>query len=116
MEPDIQNQMRSSLHKAIQEAPNSPDCELLYKVRLDQHQATGRTVHYREGSVIPKPAWLGIGQFAGKPGYYLFYYDDADEILTDTYHDQLQGAFDQAQFEFEVTSVDWDQTNSNRAQ
>lgn len=111
MESDIQNSMRSSLRKAIEEASHAPDFELLYKIRLDRHQATGKAIHYKDGAIIPKPAWLGIGQFAGQPGYYLFYYDDADAILTDTYHDQLKGAFEQAEFEFDVTSIDWERVN-----
>lgn len=86
-----------------------PDYSLLRRVRLDpSHQPTGRTRHYLGEEELPPPVELRIVQYPGDSGYYLFYCDDSGTELTDTYHDSLEEAFDQAEWEFQVRPDEWE--------
>jgi hypothetical protein len=40
-------------------------------------------------------------------GFYLFSLNDADEGLTDTWHEELDDAFAQAEYEFGLSRDDW---------
>ena len=80
----------------------------LYEARLQsKHSATGNTWPYVPGQTTGLPSKLCIAQYANDLGYYLFYYDDNDEELNDTYHDTLEGAKAQAKFEFGILDDDW---------
>ncbi|HEV2737135.1 MAG TPA: hypothetical protein VGU66_01020 [Candidatus Elarobacter sp.] len=48
-----------------------------------------------------------IAQIGSDPGYYLLYLDDAGKEMTDTYHDDLDGAFEQAMAEFGLAKEEW---------
>jgi hypothetical protein len=56
---------------------------------------------------MPRPAQLRIVQFANDPGFYLLYCTTGGEELTDTYHDTLDAAFGQAEWEFGVKRPEW---------
>jgi len=85
-------------------APHRP----LRYVRLGpQHQPTGKTRHYLGTRELPPPRELQIVQYAEDPGYYLLYYDEAGEELTDTYHDTLAEAMEQAEWEFGIRPGEW---------
>ena len=49
-----------------------------------------------------------IAQLSPDRGYYLLYLDEAGEEITDTYHDSLEQALDQAKWEFNVEPDEWD--------
>lgn len=49
-----------------------------------------------------------IAQLLPDPGYYLLYLDESGEEITDTYHDSLEKALDQAKWEFNVEPDEWD--------
>jgi hypothetical protein len=81
---------------------------LLREVRLGpEHRATGKTRHTRAGEEIQVPATLRIVQYDGDPGYYLLYLDTDCRELTDTWHETLDGAMEQASWEFQVKREDW---------
>lgn len=40
-------------------------------------------------------------------GFYLFSLDEAEEWVTDTWHESVDDAFDQAEFEFGLVRSDW---------
>jgi hypothetical protein len=82
----------------------STDREIILK---PSHQPTGRTQHFRDGTTLPSPHRLRITSFEGDPGFYLLYLDEAGRELTDTYHDTLEQAFEQAQWEFGVLPTEW---------
>lgn len=85
---------------------NQPN--LLRKVALvERHSRTGFTRHTRNGKAIPPPTELRIVQYSGGTGYYLFYCNESGEELTDTYHDTLDAAFEQARAEFGVEPSEW---------
>ncbi|MEU8181289.1 hypothetical protein AB0B86_11040 [Micromonospora sp. NPDC049047] len=91
-------------------APN-----ILAEVRLGpQHRPTGFTRHYygyADGHrvEVPHPVILRIAQYDGdEPRAYLFYCDDSGEEMTDTLHDSVAEAMEQATAEFGVQRYDWD--------
>lgn len=85
------------------------DARLLWRVRLRKgHEPTGMTRHYRGGTECAPPAELRIVQFQEDPGFYLLYCDDAGREVTDTYHETVNLAMAQAEFEFNVKPGDWE--------
>ncbi len=74
-----------------------------------KHRPTGRTRHYRDGALIQAPAALKIAKCLDSTGYYLLYLDQTGSELTDTYHESLEAAVDQAEWEFGVSRSDWKQ-------
>ena len=79
----------------------------LFRVTLDpfRHKSTGKTSHWLGSEELPAPSALCIAEL--ESAYYLLYLDDEGSELTDTYHESLQGAFAQAEFEFGVTQGEW---------
>jgi hypothetical protein len=71
------------------------------------HLPTGNTIHISEGREIPTPYKLQIAQYSDGNGFYLFYLNKENEVLTDTYHDSIIQAEEQAEFEFNVNGSDW---------
>jgi hypothetical protein len=82
------------------------------------HQTTGKTLH-RSGTIsqdgelipgpeLPAPHSLMIAQLSPDRGYYLLNLDEDGEEITDTYHDTLEQALDQAKWEFNVEPDEWD--------
>lgn len=82
---------------------------ILQTVRLQsRHIPTGYTRHYNGQEKLPSPAILQIVQFTTDPGFYLLYLDASGQELTDTYHETREGAFLQAQREFQVKLDEWE--------
>jgi hypothetical protein len=82
-----------------------------------QHVPTGKTRH-TQGSVTPEgvisgidlqtPSELMIAQIPPDYGYYLLYLDNQGNEITDTYHDTLEQALEQAKWEFQVEPIEWE--------
>jgi len=85
----------------------STEIILKQAVLSDRHIPTGRTVHHVGGTVAPTPAVLQIARYEGDPGFYLFYCSATGEVLTDTYHQTLDAALHQAEFEFGIRGSEW---------
>ena len=73
-----------------------------------KHQPTGKTVHYAGNNVLPTSHSLQIAQYLGDDGYCLFYLDEGGAELTDTFHDDVRSAMDQAKWEFGVEATEWE--------
>ena len=71
-----------------------------------EHTATGNTRHTVGGEPMPLPASLEIVDREGE-GFYLLYLDASGEEMTDTWHQTLDDAKHQAEFEFNVRPGDW---------
>ena len=85
-----------------------PEHVVLRRIVLKhRHQSTGNTRHYRDGRELPAPAALEIARYAGDAGFYLFYLDAAGDEITDTYHESMEDAVSQAEWEFVVGEVEW---------
>jgi hypothetical protein len=82
------------------------------------HRPTGNTRHPSgtisdEGELIRRPELLQphalmIAQLLPDPGYLLLYLDEDGEEITDTYHESLEKALDQANWEFNIEPNEWD--------
>jgi hypothetical protein len=72
-----------------------------------EHRPTGKTRHYG-ASELPPPSILKVVKYADDQGYYLFYCDMAGEEFTDTYHESLEAALAQAEWEFGVKPAEWE--------
>ena len=82
--------------------------KFLFYIKLaGKYEATGNTRHYAGNVLLPMPAELRIMQYTGASGFYLLYFDETGKEQTDTFHDTLQQAFHQAEFEFGVKENDW---------
>ncbi len=82
---------------------------VFWKVQVaGSHRPTGKTVHYSGGNILPSPSGLQIAQYPGDDGYYLFYLDENGEEITDTFHDDVRGAMEQAEWEFDVKPSEWE--------
>jgi hypothetical protein len=95
--------------------------KVLKKIVLSsRHKPTGNTKHYKTLEVdldkseislqkteIQPPHSLEIIQFKSDIDYYLIYKDEFDEELTDTYHETLESALKQAEWEFGIKLEDW---------
>jgi len=76
-------------------------------VLTNEHEATGNCRHYKVGEVLPDPHQLRIVQYDAGGGFYLLYLDYNGEELTDTFHDTLDAALQQAEWEFRVPPAAW---------
>ena len=91
------------------------DREVLQRVVLTtSHRPTGKTRHRRGEELIPPPAQLAIVRYRTDPGYYLLYLDERGEELTDTYHETVEKAMDQADWEFGVKPDEWEPARPDR--
>ena len=65
--------------------------------------------HYSNGDLLPRPTALSIAEYiGGSGGFYLFYLDEAGKEQTDTFHDTLEQAFNQAELEFNIKKNEWE--------
>ncbi len=69
--------------------------------------ATGNTRHFRDGQLLPLPAQLQIVKIPDSQGYYLLYLDKDGEEMTDTFHESVEDAMRQAEWEFNVKKEAW---------
>jgi hypothetical protein len=75
---------------------------------LDERvRPTGNTVHMLAGGVFPPFRGLAVIEEATGGPYYLLYCDKDWHSLTDTWHETLDQAKAQAEFEFEGISRSW---------
>jgi hypothetical protein len=63
--------------------------------------------HTVQGSDIGPAHRLRIVQFEGESEFYLIRYDHTDSELTDTLHESLAAAREQANYEYGVTQEQW---------
>ena len=73
-------------------------------------QPTGNTVHRVDGREVGPAAGLAICESTDSQGFYLFYCDSKWEEFADTWHESLDDAKSQAEFEYKGICTEW-QTN-----
>jgi len=76
---------------------------LAYVTLTERHEATGNTRHHVDGQLLEGFHGLAICKYSEDPGYYLFYCDENWIERTDTYHNTIEDAKEQAEFEFKGT-------------
>jgi hypothetical protein len=86
-------------------------------LKAEVRRVTGKTKHFlgtlvegvpRPLGPLPPPDWVGISEV--HEGYLLLHFNAAGSCITDTWHESLEAAKSQAQFEFEIASSDWQVT------
>jgi hypothetical protein len=72
-----------------------------------RHRHTGNTKQIVGGVVLGPASGLAICQFSGDSAFYLFGCDREWNSLSDTWHETLEDAKEQAEFEYEGTNSTW---------
>lgn len=80
---------------------------ILYTKIDERHRHTGNCRQIVAGKLMGAAAGLAICQYAGEEYYYLFGCDEDWNTLTDTLHETLDEAKEQAEFEYEGTDKTW---------
>ncbi|MCV6637169.1 hypothetical protein [Candidatus Albibeggiatoa sp. nov. NOAA] len=90
------------------------DYTLLFQVKLNPlcHQSTGNAKHFRNGELCSTPHELKIIQYNGNDDFYLFYCGIDGIEFTDAYHDSIESALEQAEWEFNIKPSDWNKITS----
>lgn len=73
----------------------------------ERHRFTGKTRQIVNGQLMGAMAGLAICQPGGSSEFYLFGCDADWTVVTDTWHQSLDEAKDQAKFEYEGISQTW---------
>lgn len=80
---------------------------LRYAVVVHRCRPTGKCRHVVGGKIPPPAIGLAICQYSNDCGYCLFYCDGEWRVVTDTYHESIEKAIEQAEFEYEGVSANW---------
>jgi hypothetical protein len=77
------------------------NARVLQFASLARSQPTGNTRHVVAGTEVKEFAALAIATYeSDAEGVYLFYCDPSWNVITDTWHEDVASALDQANFEF----------------
>ncbi|WP_299701527.1 hypothetical protein [uncultured Pontibacter sp.] len=74
---------------------------------LEGKKATGRTEHFHTGKSVNPTTGLAICKYDNEDGYYLFGCDLKWESVTDTLHETVEDAIEQAEWEYGDLSGAW---------
>lgn len=101
--------LRRALRAAFEEArrTDKPQFKPMYRIDAAPFRPTDRTVHYSGTERLPPAKRLEIGVFEPGNGYYLVHYDDDGGVQTNTFHETLDSAFAQADWEFAIPKDAW---------
>lgn len=80
---------------------------VLYTKIDERHDHTGNCKQIVAGVLMRAAFGLAICQYEGEENYYLFGCDENWNTLTDTWHETLEEAKEQAEFEYEGTHQTW---------
>jgi hypothetical protein len=82
--------------------------KVLYFIRIEtKHTLTGNTKQIVNGKLIGPVYGLAICKSDNPEGYYLFGCDENWKSITDTFHESIEDAMDQGEFEYKGTFNDW---------
>ncbi|HKQ37770.1 MAG TPA: hypothetical protein VJ063_06800 [Verrucomicrobiae bacterium] len=73
----------------------------------ERHRFTGACKQIVAGQLVGAMSGLAICQYAGEGAFYLFGCDSDWQAVTDTWHQTLDDAKHQAEFEYEGISKTW---------
>lgn len=82
-------------------------CLVRWSAIDDRHRPTGNCRQIVAGILQGSAAGLAICQYEGETAYYLFGCDSEWNPVNDTWHETLEGALKQAEFEYEGVSTTW---------
>jgi hypothetical protein len=73
----------------------------------DRHRATGGCRHSHNGQFVGAASWMAICRFDEGEACYLFQYHPDSDFYSDTFHESIEDAKHQAEFEYEGVSKTW---------
>jgi hypothetical protein len=73
----------------------------------ERHRFTGACKQIVAGQLMGAMSGLAICQYAGEDAFYLFGCDSEWQTVTDTWHQTLDDAKHQAEFEYDGVSKTW---------
>lgn len=79
----------------------------LYTPIDERHRHTGNCKQIVAGVLMGSSAGLAICQYQGEDAFYLFGCDANWETVSDTWHETLEDAKAQAEFEYEGVNATW---------
>ena len=80
---------------------------VMYAIIDNEVRATNNTKHLIGGQLETDFAALAICKYPNECGCYLFYCNSDWEAVTDTFHERLEDALAQAEFEYEGIGDSW---------
>ena len=80
---------------------------LLYTPVDARHRHTGGCRNYVAGELAGPAAGLAVCRYEGDPAVYLFGCDEEWNAVTDSWHQTVEEAKSQAEFEYEGVSATW---------
>lgn len=81
---------------------------ICYTILDERQEPTGRVAHSVRGTRMSPPAALAICKDDRGGAFYLFYCDEDWEPMSDTWHQTLEEAKEQAEIEFTGSSDTWE--------
>jgi len=72
-----------------------------------RHRATGACRHFHDGQLAGNASWLAICRYDEVEACYLFRYHADSDRYSDTFHDSIEEAKQQAEFEYEGVTGTW---------
>jgi predicted heme/steroid binding protein len=78
----------------------------LGSIELRNRDGQSKTLHTNNGVPFPPFTKLEIATYSGDSGFYLLHIC-SDGQVADTYHESLEDAFHQAEYEFGVKQTEW---------
>jgi hypothetical protein len=94
----------------VKEVPKTLDGAnvLLYTSLDERHRHTGNCNQIVDGVLQGPAKALAICQYDGEESVYLFGCDENWKTVTDTWHETVEAAKKQAEFEYEGVSATWE--------
>ena len=84
------------------------NAEVLLYTRIDErHEPTGACRHTVAGELMEQASGLAICRYEQDGGFYLFYCNEDWKVITDTWHETLEDAKEQAEFEYKGARASW---------
>ena len=80
---------------------------LLYTPIDERHKFTGNCKQIVAGQLMGPMQGLAICQYKTEDSYYLFGCDENWEVITDGWHERIEDAIKQAEFEYKGTQNTW---------
>jgi hypothetical protein len=81
--------------------------QILGEVDVSDVSPTGRTQHTVDGVPLTNVIKLRLVRLAGDTSIYLIHYGPNGTELTDTCHESIEEALEQASFEYGIGKSDW---------
>jgi hypothetical protein len=82
--------------------------KVIYYSPIDErHHFTGNTTHIASGKMVDMVHGLAICKYEEEDGFYLFGCDEDWRSITDTFHDTIEDAKNQAEFEYKNIHHTW---------